>query len=263
MAGLTLRAGVVTTLGRLLFGIPMVVFGIQHFIYVDFVITLIPPWIPGRAFWTYFTGVALMAAGTGIVLNRTGRLAATLLGVMIFLFFLLVHIPQVAASPADPHQWTYLTQAFTFSGIAFAVAASMPEPDSWKRSPLARLPLPSLGRWLVAIGFLVLGSRQLFLDVPFVLKLVPAWYPGQSFWALLAGALLAATGAGIALSRERVPALLLGMVLLLFLMAYHVPSLAGDPRAGDWGSACKDSILCGGAFVLAGTRRTLSPSPRL
>jgi uncharacterized membrane protein len=261
MAGLTLRAGgVATALGRGLFGIPMVVFGIQHFIYVDFVITLIQPWIPGRVFWTYFTGVALIAAGTAIVLDRTARLAATLLGVMVFLFFLLVHIPQVAASPGDSHQWTYLTQAFTFSGIAFAVAASMPESDSWKRSPLARLPLPSLGRWLVAIGLLVLGSRQLLRDVPFVLKLVPAWHPGQSFWALLAGALLVATGAGLAVRRERVPAMLLGMVLLLFLMAFHVPSLATNPRAGDWGAACKNSILCGGAFVLAGARRSKKPA---
>ena len=250
----------VTTLGRILFGIPMVVFGIQHFIYVDFVITLIPPWIPGRAFWTYFTGVALIAAGTAIVLNRTARLAATLLGVMIFLFFLLVHPPQIAANPGDPHQWTYLTQAFTFSGIAFAVAAAMPEPEWWRRSPLARLPLP-LGRWLVAIGLLVLGSRQ-FFEIPFVLKLVPEWYPGQSFWALLAGALLVATGAATVLKREWVPAMLLGTLLLLFLMVFHVPSLASDPRAGDWGAACKDSILCGGAFVLAGTRRALSPSPR-
>jgi len=248
--------GSLSTLGRVVFGIPMVVFGIQHFIYVDFVITLIPPWIPGRPFWTYFTGVALIGAGTAITLNKTARLAATLLGVMVFLFFLLVHIPQVAASPGDPRQWTYLSQAFTFSGIAFVVAAAMPRPHSWQPSPLLTIPL-WLGRWFVAIGLLVLGSRQLF-QIPFVLGLVPAWYPGQPFWALLTGALLIATGAGIAIKRERLPAMLLGVVLLLFLGVFHVPRLVA--RTGDWGAACKDAIFCGGAFVLAGARPSKKPA---
>ena len=31
----------------------MVIFGIQHYMYVDFVITLMPEWIAGRRFWAY------------------------------------------------------------------------------------------------------------------------------------------------------------------------------------------------------------------
>src|SRR4029453_6409362 len=103
-------------LGRVLLGGPMFIFGIQHFMYVDFVVTLIPEWIAGRRFWTYLTGTALIVAGNAIALDRTGRLAASLLGVMIFLFFLLVHIPLVIGRPNEPDQVTYLTQAFTFSG---------------------------------------------------------------------------------------------------------------------------------------------------
>ena len=37
----------------LLLGIPMFIFGIQHYMYVDFVITLMPEWIAGRRFWAY------------------------------------------------------------------------------------------------------------------------------------------------------------------------------------------------------------------
>jgi uncharacterized membrane protein len=249
------RLGLVTALGRLLFGIPMVVFGIQHFIYVDFVLTLMPVWIPGRRFWTYFTGVALIAGGTGITLGKIGRravgqLAATLLGVMIFLFVLLVHVPQVVATPDDPRQLTYLCQALTFSGMALVASATMWGPRSWRPVMMRSL---TLGRWFVAIGVLALGARQL-LQIPFVLGLVPSWYPGQPVWALVCGVLLIATGIGIILGRERVPAMLLGAVLLLFLLFVHLPSLAANPRGGDWGAACKDSIFCGGVLVLAGAR---------
>jgi putative oxidoreductase len=45
----------------------MVIFGIQHYMYVDFVISMIPEWIGGRRFWTYFTGTALAAAGVASV----------------------------------------------------------------------------------------------------------------------------------------------------------------------------------------------------
>ena len=176
------------------------------------------------------------------------RLAATLLGAMIFLFFLLVHIPQVAAKPADPHQWTYLTQALTFSGIALLVAG-VARPSPWPPLPVMTW-TAVLGRWFVAIGLIVLGGRQL-LQVPFVLGLSPAWYPTPSFWAFGSGILLLATGTGVLARRPRVPAMLLGLMLLLFLVCFHVPRVAANPRRGDWGAACKNSILCGGAFVLA------------
>jgi hypothetical protein len=50
-----------------------------------------------------------------------------------------------------------------------------------------------------------------------------------------------------------VPALLLGALLLAFLVLYHVPWLVIDPRNRDWGAACKDSILCAGALLVAVT----------
>ena len=40
--------------GRIFFSITMIEFGIDHFLYVDFIKTLVPSWIPGQAFWTYW-----------------------------------------------------------------------------------------------------------------------------------------------------------------------------------------------------------------
>jgi len=41
--------------------------GIQHILFVGFVETLVPPFIPGARFWTYFAAAALLAAGFGLL----------------------------------------------------------------------------------------------------------------------------------------------------------------------------------------------------
>jgi len=50
-------------LGRICFSITLITFGFEHFLYTGFVSTLVPAWIPGHVFWTYFCGTALMGAG--------------------------------------------------------------------------------------------------------------------------------------------------------------------------------------------------------
>ena len=124
-----------------------------------------------------FTGTALIAAGAAITLNRVARLAAWLLGVMVFIFFLLVHIPLVVGKPNKPDQITYLTQAFTFSGIAFLATAVVRQSGAWPPAALVDRAF-TIGRWQVAIGLVVLGIRQ-FFKMPFVHRLVPDWFPGQ------------------------------------------------------------------------------------
>lgn len=72
-------------LGPLFLGGFLLLGGVQHFVYADFVARLVPAWIPGARFWVYFTGVALIAGGVGILLPKTQRLAATMSGIMILL----------------------------------------------------------------------------------------------------------------------------------------------------------------------------------
>src|SRR5437868_15547497 len=83
------------TPGRILVAISLVVFGIQHFLYGGFVAGLVPAFMPGRLFWAYFVGVAFFAAAAGILYEKMARPAATMLGVMFFLFLVLLHIPAI------------------------------------------------------------------------------------------------------------------------------------------------------------------------
>jgi uncharacterized membrane protein YphA (DoxX/SURF4 family) len=110
--------------GPLLFALPMVVFGIQHFMYARFVAGLVPSWIPGHLFWAYFVGVAFFAATAAIVTRHQERLAATLLGLMFFLWVLLLHLPRVAAAPGNGNEWTSAFVALVLSGGALVLAGT-------------------------------------------------------------------------------------------------------------------------------------------
>jgi uncharacterized membrane protein len=104
----------------------MILGGVQHFIYTQFVATLVPQWIPYPVFWARFAGVALLAGGAGLLVTRTARLAAALSGVMIFLWVVLLHVPRaMAAPPAQTrNEWTAVFEALAFSGIALTIAGA-------------------------------------------------------------------------------------------------------------------------------------------
>lgn len=116
--------------GRFRFAIPLLVFGIQHYLYADFVATLVPSWIPARLFWAYLVGVAFIAASVSIVIKMKARLAAILLGTMFFLWVILVHAPRVVAAPHDGKEWTSSFVALAMSGAAFVLAGTLPNRPS-------------------------------------------------------------------------------------------------------------------------------------
>ena len=109
--------------GKYFFAITMVVFGYMHFLYLDFVTALVPNWIPWHLFWTYFAGAALMAGGLGIILNIKRHLAANLLGIAIFIWFIILHIPRAIADPnsGNGNEISSVFEALSFSGIAFLI----------------------------------------------------------------------------------------------------------------------------------------------
>jgi uncharacterized membrane protein len=111
-------------IGRVCLGAFMILGGVQHFVYWQFVATLVPQWIPYPVFWAYFAGVALLAGGAGLLVTKTVRLAAALSGLMIFLWVVLLHVPRaLAALPAQRrNEWTAVFEALAFAGIALTIA---------------------------------------------------------------------------------------------------------------------------------------------
>jgi uncharacterized membrane protein len=120
----TATAATAVGYARLLMGAAMVVFGLSHFAYPDFTASMIPAWIPGRLALAYFTGAAHLAAGSALLLGIWPALAVRLEAIMMSAFVLLVHLPAVAAQPANREQWTALFVATALAGAMWSVFGS-------------------------------------------------------------------------------------------------------------------------------------------
>jgi uncharacterized membrane protein len=109
---------------RIFFAVTMVLFGLDHFFYPEFVVALVPGWVPGHLFWCYFAGVALILSGIVIILKIQLKTAALLLGLMIFLWLIMLHIPRAIVAPAtdNGNELTSVFEALGFSGIAVLIA---------------------------------------------------------------------------------------------------------------------------------------------
>ncbi len=110
---------------RYVYGACPVIFGLSHFVYVDFTAAMVPGWIPAPLFWAWATGTGHLAAGLAILSGILARLAATLLAAMMGSFVLLLCIPQVAADPASHIAWTMLFISLSLAGAAWAIRAGL------------------------------------------------------------------------------------------------------------------------------------------
>jgi uncharacterized membrane protein len=107
-------------LGRICLGIFLMVAGVQHFLFTEFVVALIPDWFPGNAtWWARFAGVALLAGGLGLLVPKTAAPAALLSGLMVFSWVWIVHVPRTFVSMSDG---IAVFEALAVSGIAFVIA---------------------------------------------------------------------------------------------------------------------------------------------
>ena len=84
-----------TSIGRILFGIPFVLLGLNHFLMIDYYLGMLTSFIPSEAYTMILTGLMLMAAGVSIILNKLVRLSTLLLALLLFIFILTIHIPHL------------------------------------------------------------------------------------------------------------------------------------------------------------------------
>ncbi|MGC1298030.1 MAG: hypothetical protein WA869_23610 [Alloacidobacterium sp.] len=251
--------------GRFLLALPMVIFGVQHFVFAGFVAMIVPPWIPWHFFWAYFVGIALIAAGVAIMVRREAWLAGLLLGAMILAFVILIHSRLLAQMPGDafamnpifgphPGRLNNACKDLGLSGAAFLFAGTQSE--TWK--VFGKDKVFTLGRVLFAIAVAALGALH-FAYPAFAPGVQPMSttikfpLPGQPMWSYFTGvAFLAAAVAIFLNSKVRLAATLLGILILLFGLIVWVPWLAAHPQDVAGGNYLKDMGLAGGALLLAG-----------
>jgi uncharacterized membrane protein YphA (DoxX/SURF4 family) len=103
----TTGAARIARVGRIVFGICLVAFGVAHLIYVRETAAMVPNWLPPNPkFWAVATGGAHLAAGLALLSGIAALPAARLATVMFVGFGLLVWLPRLVAQPAMHMVWS-------------------------------------------------------------------------------------------------------------------------------------------------------------
>lgn len=108
-------------IGRLLFALPFGIFGIIHFYTASDTVFMVPDFIPGGIVWVYLTGIALIGACVCIVAQIRVRLVSLLLALMLLIFALSVHLPEILAGTQNA--LPNLLKDLSLSGGALFLAA--------------------------------------------------------------------------------------------------------------------------------------------
>ena len=85
----------ITIAGRILFALPFAVFGINHFIMMDYYMGMLTSFIPKTAFTLILTGLVLIAVSISIISNRFVKLSSIVLAILLFIFIVTIHIPHL------------------------------------------------------------------------------------------------------------------------------------------------------------------------
>src|SRR3954451_8538969 len=80
----------IVALTDLCVAIPLAVFGALHLSAPQFVINIVPSYMPWRSFWVYFVGCGLIAASLSIASTIGVRWSGLLFGIMMFSFVAMI-----------------------------------------------------------------------------------------------------------------------------------------------------------------------------
>jgi uncharacterized membrane protein len=246
----------IAAFGNLCFAVPLAVFGALHLFGQQFIIPLVPRYMPWRMFWVYSIGCALIAASLSIATRVAVRWSGLLLGIMMFLFVAMLHFPGALRQPHDRFIWTIVFREMSFGGAGWILAGNAK--DGWRGR--VRSTLITVGRILVAVAAIVFGVEH-FLHpeglpgVP-LQKQMPAWIPGRAAIDYVTGAALLVAGVSTLLNRKAwaVATYVGGWILLLVIVIYGPVLVAAlsDPNVAvevEGINYFADTLLFAGAIL--------------
>jgi uncharacterized membrane protein len=254
-------------LGRICIAIPIAVFGADHLTAPQAIVKITPAWIPGKLFWAYFVGVALIAAALSLIFRVWSRLSATLLGIMLFCFVAMIHIPNVIAAPQSRLAWTIVGRdsAFSAGALLLAVTNGTKEPTPGEHR-LATGGLCWIALVSIFFGIESLLHPQIVPAVPLV-KLTPSWIPLAHFWTVLTGiAMVIIAAAMLVRKASRQLAAALGAWVVLLVLTLYLAIMIAKPDVEGLNYFADTLMFAGVLLIAAGAiprpKYTHSPQTR-
>jgi uncharacterized membrane protein len=94
-------------LGRSIVACSFVFYAIEHFLFPRFVPgvpleKMTPAWVPAPTLLAYIVGITLLAAGVGLMIRRTRRIAAAVAGTVLLLLTIFFYVPILLTEIGTP-----------------------------------------------------------------------------------------------------------------------------------------------------------------
>jgi putative oxidoreductase len=117
-----------SNVGRIIYAVPFMVFGINHFVSASILAGFVPSFFPGGIVLVYITGLILLTTSTLILIKRFVRIAGLVLGATLLIFALTVHMPGLFGENMMMSLPNFLKD-LSLAGAAFFIAGvfSLPE----------------------------------------------------------------------------------------------------------------------------------------
>jgi uncharacterized membrane protein len=238
-------------LGRVSLAVPIAVFGAEHLTSPQAIVKIIPAWMPGKIFWTYFVGVALIAAALSFIFRVGIRLSATLLGIMFFCFVVMMHLPNAIAAPQSRIAWMIVARDSAFGAGAMLLAITS---GARERTPgenrVAIVALYWIALVSIFFGIESFLHPEVVPAVPLV-KVTPLWIPFAHFWTVLTGiALVIGAGAMLVRNVSRQASAALGAWVVLLVLSLYLALMISKPDVEDL-NYFADTLMFGGVLLVA------------
>jgi uncharacterized membrane protein len=254
----TAGADKLIVLGPVFEAVSLAIFAAEHFLAAKGMSGIVPRWLPGPMFWTYFFGVALAAAAISFIVWRGVGWSSALLALFFLLIVATVDLPNLQKGLHDRFFWILTVRETCFAGGAMVLAGHCVGQTRFAQT--ARAGLVGVGRFIVGATMVFYGIEHFFYphNVPGVPleKMTPAWIPAPVPIAYFVGLVLVIAGVAVLIGRGvRVAAASAGLVLVLLVAFFYVPIFLTEthsPLAVEGMNYVGDTLLFGATVLLAG-----------
>ena len=226
----------------------------EHFTITQEVASLVPKWLPGKTFITYFVGGAHIAAALSLVARRCVRWSSISLALMFALFVLLLWLPSAIALQTSRMTWIVTVRETTFSLGALALFST----QIGDRGAVARI--ASVARVWCGLVLIFFGIENILFPrfwpgVPDA-RPIAAWVPLPAALAYVVGLVLIGCGLAMCIkNRAELGSTIAGVLMLTITILLFVPEYFLNHGVGQRITAINfifDTLLFAGTVLSIG-----------